>query len=68
MVLWCTCLKMTLSWKWLVVDGNELKFGTEVLKFGRLVTHTWGTFDLAVFKVIFGSFCALVSKWPVTLK
>ncbi len=28
----------------------------------------WGTFDHVVFKVILGSFGALVSKWPVTRK
>ncbi len=29
---------------------------------GNLLTHIWGTFDLVVFIVIWGSFGALVSK------
>ncbi len=28
-----------------------------------IVTHIWGIFDLVMFKVSFGSFSALVSKW-----
>ncbi len=31
-----------------------------------LVTHVLGTFDLVGFKVIWGSFGALFSKWHVT--
>ncbi len=33
-----------------------------------LVTHIWGIYDLVVFKVILGSFGAIVSKWPVCRK
>ena len=32
-----------------------------------LVTKIWGTFDLVGFKVILGSFSALVSEWPVKM-
>ncbi len=28
--------------------------------------HIWGTFVLVGYKVIFGSFVALISKWPVS--
>ncbi len=30
--------------------------------------YIWGKFELVVFKVILGSFSALVSKWHATLK
>ncbi len=33
-----------------------------------LVTYIWGTYDMVVFKVILGSFGALVSKRPVSRK
>ena len=33
-----------------------------------LVTYIRGTYDLIVFKVILGSFGAIVSKWPVSQK
>ncbi len=38
---------------------------TKIWDSGISVTHMWGTFDLVVFKLILGSFGALVSKWPV---
>ncbi len=41
---------------------------SEIWESGLVVTCIWGTFDLLVFKVILGSFIALVSKWPVTQK
>ncbi len=47
--------------------GRRMK-QTEIRDLGTVVTHIWGTFDLVVFKVISGSFGALVSKWPVIQK
>ena len=35
---------------------------TEIWNSGTLI---WGTFDVVVLKVIWGSLDALVSKWPV---
>ena len=35
---------------------------------GGVVTYIRGTFYLLVFKIILGSFGALVSKWPLTRK
>ena len=56
--------KSAISWNALVVQQNGPIFGTR----GHLVTHMWSTFALAVFKVILTSFCASISKWPVTPK
>ena len=39
---------------------------TEILDSGIVVTGTWGTFGLLRFKVILGSFGALVSKLAVS--
>ncbi len=33
-----------------------------------MVVCVWGTFDLLAFKVMLGSFGALVSKWTLTRK
>ena len=42
---------------------------TEIWDLGALnIQHIWGTFDLYMFKVIWRSFGALVSKWPVPQK
>ncbi len=41
---------------------------SEIWDSGTLLTHMWCTFDLVMFKVILGSFSALVSEWRVTLK
>ena len=41
-----------------------MKFGTR----GIVAICIWGTFDLLVFNVILGWFCALVTNWPVPLK
>ncbi len=41
---------------------------TDILDSGTLVTHIWGTFDLAMFNVILGSLNTIVAKWPVTKK
>ena len=41
---------------------------TEIWDSGILVTHIWGAFDLVGYKVILGSFSALVSKWSVSQK
>ena len=51
-VIRCTCLRMAC-----IVERNGVKFGTRTL-----LTYMWGTYDLVVFKVILGSFGALVSK------
>ncbi len=40
----------------------------EIWETGTRVIHIWCTFDLIVFKVILGSFGALVSKWLATRK
>ncbi len=60
-VIWCTCLKWTVTGKRLVVEQNGVKFGT-------VVTHIWGAFDVVGFKVILESFGALFSKRLVTQK
>ncbi len=39
---------------------------TEIWDSGIVGTQIWGTFDLVGFKVVLGSFGALVSKWPVS--
>ncbi len=39
---------------------------TEIWHLGILVTHICGVTLTLVFKVIWGSFGAFVSKWPVT--
>ena len=52
-------------------NGDKAKCGELNLEFGGggvPVTYIWGVFDLVVSKVIFGSFNALVSNWPKTLK
>ncbi len=49
--------------KRLFVERNS-----EIWALWILVTHVWGTVDLAGFKVILRSFGALFSKWPVTQK
>ncbi len=46
--------------KWLAVVKQS-----EVCDSGVAVACAWDTFDLLVFKVIWGSFNALASKWPV---
>ncbi len=48
-------------------DGRRAK-QTEIWDPGILVTKIWGTFGLVGFKVILGSFGALVSKLPVSQK
>ncbi len=63
-VIQCTCLKMAYN---LTTAGFRAK-QSEIWDLGALVAHIWGTFDLVRFKVIFGSFSALVSKWLVTRK
>ncbi len=37
---------------------------SEIWDLGTVVRHMWCTYDLVVFKVILGSFGALVAKWP----
>ena len=49
--------------KWLVTEQNGVKFEIR----GEVI-HIWGTFDLVVFKAIWGPFGALVSRWPVSQK
>ncbi len=46
------------------VERNGVKIGTG--RGGVPVTCIWDIFDLLVFKVILGSFGALISKWPIT--
>ncbi len=49
------------SQKRLLIEQNS-----EILDAVTQIMHIWDTFDLVVFKVILGSFGALVSKWPAT--
>ena len=51
----CICLKMTCTQKWPIVQQSGLKFRTEEYD---TVGHVWRTFDLAVFKAVWGSFDA----------
>ncbi len=57
-----------ISRKWLIVEHKAVEFGTQVSY--TQVLHICCTlmFDLVVFKVILGSYGALVSKCPVTNK
>ncbi len=41
---------------------------SENLDLGVSVEQIWGTFDLVVFKIILGSFCAVASIWHATRK
>ncbi len=63
-VIRCTCLKMAYISK---TAGRRAK-RSEIWDSGARVAHLWGIFDLVMFKVICGSFRALVSEWPVTRK
>ena len=58
-------LKMTLptSWKWLIIQRNGANIWISVL-----VDHIFGNFALVLFKVIWGSFSALILKWHVTCR
>ena len=47
------------------VDGHS-KQSTEISDLGELAKYNWDTFDLVVFKAVWGLFSRLVSKWPVT--
>ena len=49
------------------IAGRRAKL-SEILDSGVVVICIFSTFDLLVFKVIFLSFGALLSKWPVTQK
>ena len=41
---------------------------SEIWDLWTIVINIWVTFELVGFKVIWGSFGALVSKWPVSRK
>ena len=47
--------------------GRRAKY-SEIWDSGVVVIYIWGTFDLLVFKVIWGSFIALDTIWPVAQK
>ena len=47
--------------------ANRAKW-SEICDSGDVTISIWGTFDLLVFKVIWGSFGVIVSKWPGTRK
>ena len=63
-VIQCTCLKMACISK---RAGHRAK-RSEIWDSWTIVINIWGTFELVGFKVILGSFGALVSKWPVSRK
>ncbi len=80
-VIQCTCLKISCiskragrRAKWteiyesrtlvIHIQGNLTLWGSRSI----WITYIWGTYDLVVFKVILGSFSALVSKWAVSRK
>ncbi len=58
-------LILQISCIWLIVELNEVNFGTDS---GTVVHNVCATFELAVFRVIWGSFGALLLKWRVTRK
>ena len=45
--------------------GRRVKL-IEIWNSGALALHIWGTCDLVVYKVIWGTFGVLVAKWPAT--
>ena len=63
-VIRCSCLKVPCNSKTAGLRTKQWNWDSGIL----IHQHIWGTFDLLVFKVIFGSFSALVSKRPGTRK